>query len=490
MPDFKLSKDSVKKLRVKFKTFQEARKRIRELKPRYASDYRQYKGDSEDRAEYLEGKYLPLAPDFAHIVMNDGKIFWHVRDIAILLGRTQPAISITLTKMLKSEGWNARLISLRHSVKSANGNNIYVYEEGIFDLIIDRYEEEYITRFTRPRNGKSPDPEEVRKFWAYLHEHESYIDRVKHEERVKMPDIPSMTLKDILLLLWEKVFSVRIDTVCAVIFAVTFETVRRYFTLSIWYAVIPAVIAALCVILIRTRKGSPDVLSDIGAGAVLLVMLWISGVLSYPVSRTPKFEQSINLRPFLGMKDGIDFQINAGDYSRVKEFFYRISPDKNFHALGFRHQGEGKTFPESLIGCNLYGGNIHVDVKYTGHDDKESRTWSFDFDGDKEIFTLRKNFTLNLRGAWVFPQRSRRKQAIQMNPSLFTERSRSVISSVVYGLNTESPGMIILAEDFSDVKNNGFNIMEVPKDETYYAVSYIVFTDGTSSDIRREYTRE
>ena len=55
------------------------------------------------------------------------------------------------------------------SSSSANNVTITAYHEGIFDLIFDKYEEEYINRFIRPRRGSNPpDSEEVMRFWEYL----------------------------------------------------------------------------------------------------------------------------------------------------------------------------------------------------------------------------------------------------------------------------------------------------------------------------------
>ena len=62
-------------------------------------------------------------------------------------------------------------------MKSANGNKIFVYSEEIFDLLMDRYEEEYLQRFTKPRRDNSdnaPDIEELCKFWRYLHDMERH----------------------------------------------------------------------------------------------------------------------------------------------------------------------------------------------------------------------------------------------------------------------------------------------------------------------------
>ena len=104
MPAFSLTEDTVNRLQSKFKEFLEARKRIHELITSYVIDYRQFNGNPDYRKEFLEEKYSPIVPNFSYLVAYDNQIFFNVSDIALLLGRTQPAISITLLNMEESEG--------------------------------------------------------------------------------------------------------------------------------------------------------------------------------------------------------------------------------------------------------------------------------------------------------------------------------------------------------------------------------------------------
>ena len=282
LPTFNLSDDTVSRLRTKFAEFQNARKRVHALIADYVSDYRQFYGKPDDRREFLERKYAPRVPDFSHIVFDEAQIFFNVSDIAILLGRSQPAISITLSNIEKSQGWVSRLLPLRKLVKSANGNKIFVYSQEIFDLIIDRYEDEYLLRFSKPRRGNqenAPDIEEIRKFWKYLHDIERRNEFLALRQQSDLPDIPTMSLKDILALIWDKVFNIRIGTVASLVFAVCFEAARRFFSVSLWVSIVPVVVLAACVVLIHCRH-APDTLSDIGAGALLFLILWISSSLS------------------------------------------------------------------------------------------------------------------------------------------------------------------------------------------------------------------
>lgn len=232
------------------------------------------------------------------------------------LGRSQPAISITLSNIERSKGWVSRLLPLRKQVKSANGNKIFVYSEGIFDLLIDMYENEYLLRFSKPRRGNknnATDIEEIRKFWKYLHDIEQRNECLAFRQQTDLPDIPAMSLKDILALIWDKVFNIRIGIVASLIFAVCFEAARRYFSVSLWLSIIPITVICACIILIH-RRHAPDTLSDIGAGTLLFLMLWISGSMSLYKSEPLKVAQNITLSPALS-SDNIHFNISAAHFA-------------------------------------------------------------------------------------------------------------------------------------------------------------------------------
>ena len=81
-------------------------------------------------------------------------------------------------------------------------------------------------------------------------------------------------------LIWDKVFNFRISTISSVIFAVCFELARRILGFQLWLTAIPVVISIICVFLINKRKFTPETLSNIGAGALLISLLWISATLS------------------------------------------------------------------------------------------------------------------------------------------------------------------------------------------------------------------
>ena len=101
---FNLSQDTISRLRTKFTEFQNARKRIHALLVNYIADYRQFNGKPDDRRDFLERKYAPRVPNLSHIVFDEAQIFFNVSDIAILLGRSQPSVSITLANIERSQG--------------------------------------------------------------------------------------------------------------------------------------------------------------------------------------------------------------------------------------------------------------------------------------------------------------------------------------------------------------------------------------------------
>ena len=489
LPTFNLSEDTVSRLRTKFAEFLNARKRVHALLADYVADYRQFYGKPDDRREFLERKYAPRVPDFSHIVFDEAQIFFNVSDIAILLGRSQPAISITLSNIERSQGWVSRLLPLRKLVKSANGNKIFVYSEEIFDLLIDRYEDEYLLRFSKPRRGNkenAPDIEEVRKFWKYLHDIERHNELLALRQQTELPDIPAMTLKDIIALIWDKVFNIRIGTVASLIFAVCFEVARRYFSVSLWLSIIPAVVLTACIILIHCRY-APDTLSDIGAGALLFLMLWISGSLSLYKSEPLKVAQNISLSPAIS-GDNIHFNISATHFSDIKEFFYRVSPDTQFLSTGFSPQINPKNnlpYPKTTIQNNTPHGIAHIEVKYLDFIGHVSEAWFFSFDIDAVRFNLCKQNILSSKEVWLEARKVGHKVFLMPSPALSSTYGKSSVHSLVYGINTSSPDTTVSIYDISI-----YELLTLNAQNVSFISSYLIFDDGSSSDVRVSYPEQ
>lgn len=486
LPAFNLSDDTVSRLRTKFAEFQNARKQVHALIVDYIADYRQFGGNSDDRKQFLERKYAPRVPNLSHIIFDDAQIFFNVSDIAILLGRSQPAISITLSNIERSQGWISRLLPLRKQVKSANGNKIFVYSEEIFDLLIDRYEDEYLLRFSKPRRGNrdtATDIEELRKFWNYLHDFERHNEILALRQQNELPDIPAMSLKDILALIWDKVFNIRIGTVASLVFAVCFEVARKYFSVSLWVSIVPAVVIVACTVLIH-RRHAPDTLSNIGAGALLFLMLWISGSMSLYKSEPPKVTQNITLSPALS-GNHIHFNISANNFSDIKEFFYRISPDNQFHSTGFLPQinpTNNLPYPNIRIESNTTHGISHIEVKFKDYAGHESKSWFFSLDIDAQRFNLCKRYILNSKQVWLEARRVNDKVFLMPDPSLSSNWGKSSVKSLVYGINTSSHDITVSIHDI-----NLYELLTLNAQNVSFISSYLIFNDGSSSDVRVSY---
>ena len=490
MPDFNLSDEDIHKLKHRFSLFQRERKIIHGLLSNYVADYRQFEGSAGKRYEYLRKKYISRSPDLTHLIFNDGNIQWSVYDISIVLGRHLTSIIRSIKKMENTESWCVRLLSLRENVKNANGRIIQVYQKEIFDLLLDLYEDEYLLRFSEPRRGSqdsAPDIKEVRNFWQYLKDMESFTDYSLYSHKNSLPDIPAMNWKDIIALMWEKVFNVRIWTVVSVIFAVCFEIAHRFLGISLWFAFVPAIISVVCVFLVHSRyiRFTP---SSIGAGAFLFTLMWIPACLS---GEAQKEEPMIYLTPIYS-EGNVYFSIKSN--VEVKEYYYRIKPKEEFCSLGLQRKinpQNNQPYPEHIIQNSRLEGIADIDIKYMDFHGNESKVWNYSFDLEAEGFNLRKKIILNLDVNWVGITQTSfdRRVRVFFHPDLLYYQWRDVIESVVYGINTKNPATKIEFEHFISLNDRVFDpylILSVDMDDNYieFVSSYLVFKDGSSSDIR------
>ncbi len=415
MPAFKLSEDAQSRLRAKFEEFRRARETVRRLLPDYIADYSRFRGTELARQEYLEEKYAPRASSLTHLVsMDENEIYWGASDIAIVMGRTRASINHTLANMEREEGWRSRLLTLRKSSKAANGLPIHVYHQDIFNLIIDRYEEEYLRRFSEPRRGdkeNAPDIKEVRRFWNYLKTTAQGEHIIRQEQEADLAGLPLMGLKDILSLIWNEVFTFKTGTLTSVLFALCFELTRRCPFIAPWLAVISVLTVIICVAFLHFRRFIPHILSSLGAVSLLFSLLWTVGLLS---------------------SDGI-----------IR------SPD-------------GSTL------------SLH---------DVEQRV-----DTEKNQLNLKKQRFLTMKEPWVEVYRmtyadGTAKTFVMLHPTIGFPRDDNTVSAVVYGLNTDEPDTILTHEDILNLEQAP-QITEYKDDDIKYVSSYLIFKDGTSSDIR------
>ncbi|MCR4818302.1 MAG: CvpA family protein, partial [Fretibacterium sp.] len=379
MPEFNLSEDTVIRLRAKFGEFQQERGRLHGLLTDYVAEYRQFQGTPQERREYMEGQFSGRALTMSHLLLDvDGAVYWHVRDMTILLGRNQSTLSRTLSAMERSDGWCSRLLSLRKEAKSANGNTIYVYRQEIFDLILDHYEEEYLLRFAEPRRGdrdKAPDINEVRRFWQYLKDSaQIQQDRfIRQEEQMALPALPPMGWKDVLSLIWSKVFTVRTTTLTSVAVAAAFWLARRFPAAAPWFTAASAFVLLFCAALLRLRRGTASLLSGAGAGALLFGMLWGAGLLSSdgvihtsdgPALNLQGTELTMDVKPEFFKagyykKPEISFKLVPSDYHNLKEVFYRLDSEGEYHSTGFNDY----QYPNLGIDTERTEGTITLEIK-------------------------------------------------------------------------------------------------------------------------------
>ena len=292
-----------------------------------------------------------------------------------------------------------------------------------------------------------------------------------------------MTLKDIIALIWDKVFNIRIGTVASLIFAVCFEVARRYFSISLWLSIVPAVVIAACIVLIH-RRYAPDTLSDIGAGALLFLMLWISGSLSLYKSEPLKVAQNISLSPAIS-GDNIHFNISVAHFSDIKEFLYRISPDAQFHSTGFMPQINPKInfpYPKTVFQINRTHGITLIEVKYLDFNGHESKPWFFSFDIDAQRFNLCKQNILNSKEVWLEARKVGHKVFLMPSPALSSTYGKSSVHSLVYGINTSSPDTTVSINDISI-----YELLTLNTQNVSFISSYLIFNDGSSSDVRVSY---
>lgn len=483
----------MKLIRAKFEEFHREREKLHELMADYIADYRQFQGMPDDRKEYLEKRYTRRSATVNCLLCGEeGDIYWHIQDISILLGRNPSSISRIIVEMERADVWCSRLLILRKETKSANGNKIYVYRSEIFDLIFDCYEEKYLLRFSEPRQGnkdKAPDINEVRRFWQYLKD--SAQIQKEHiglqEEQTEMPDLPPLRWKDILSLIWNKVFTFKTGTLASVAIAVCYQAARWWPDMAPWFIVVSGLTLAACVAFLHLRRAAVSSLSSLGAVAMLFSMLWganlysttgsfnaVNGTVLPSQANEQTGEHILTLVPELDEGPKVNFRVNSDFYDNLKEVFYRISPETEYHSTGFNDI----QYPNLLIDPGQKQGPITLDVKYVDTEGKEHGPWTYSFDITKERFELSKNFFLHQMGSWMKVYYMTDPVVIELD--FDSKYADNVVKSVALAINKDTPEAMIPIEKGKPVKGE-----LVPAKDIEYIMTYLVFADGTSSDIRR-----
>ncbi|MBQ7221157.1 MAG: hypothetical protein IJS28_09270 [Synergistaceae bacterium] len=481
MASFRLSNNTMLLLQKRFQEFTEARMTVHANIQAYINSYQNFTGKRSDRQAELEKEYMPRSPHMGWLIFREGKdILWQENDIAVLMGRSQASISRVLDRMEHSLGWCSRLLALSEETKSANNVTITAYHEGIFDLIFDKYEDEYLSRFIQPRRGSNPpDAEEVMRFWEYLKEdsalHSEYTSDLPliADDAEKLPEITRLGAGDIFSLIFRRILTPKTGLLFTVMFALSFEIVRR------WHEVMAVIFAhslvalSACMILLHMRKYRVSLLSDAGAVSALMSVFWGLGLLSGGYIYTPGGnalalgkEHPLTLEPEL-MGKRVVFRVMCESYGDIKEIFCRTDLDREYFSTGFNDYG----FPDPFIEPDRLEGMIRLDVKYLDKDNKEHGPFTFSYDMDTLSQDLSKKAVISSN--WLYVSR------IAGNASVNVYLNSDAADSVVYGINTDEP------HTSCRVRAGSSTIITMKNANLDYVSAYLVFKDGTSSDIRR-----
>ena len=219
-------------------------------------------------------------------------------------------------------------------------------------------------------------------------------------------------------------------------------------------------------------------------GALLFLMLWISGSLSLYKSEPLKVAQNISLSPAIS-GDNIHFNISVAHFSDIKEFLYRISPDAQFHSTGFMPQINPKNnlpYPKTTIQNNTPHGIAHIEVNYLDFIGHVSEAWFFSFDIDAVRFNLCKHNILNSKEVWLEARKVNDKVFLMPSPALSSTYGKSSVHSLIYGINTSSPDTSVSINDISI-----YELLTLNAQNISFISSYLIFNDGSSSDVKVSY---
>jgi hypothetical protein len=489
MHSFKLTPDTMERLTVQFTIFLSDREKIHALLGDYVADYRSFKGTALARYEYLREKYASRTPGLTHLIFDaDGELYWGTADISILLGRDSSTVTRMMRKIETLDGWRSRLYGLRRS----SGPGVYVYKKEIFDFIIDFYEEEYLQRFVAPRRGEAAEEEEkaeIYRFWNALKwKAQNRREEFLHDGAVglpeSLPELPPLTLREVLRLLFARIFTIKTGAFFTVLFAFCYELSRRWNFFHLWIPALSAAIFAACVFGIRRGKFNLDHLTNAGAGALLFCFLWFTGLMANDDVRIPggpavtrPSRHRVVMNPLVfGNNEGILFNVEVENIREVKEIFYRIDPETEYRPTGFMPTTNpitGLPYPKLSIPGGATRGVMKIDVKYTDSNGTERGPYDFTFDLDRIFLDAIKKslidspFWFNLDYEDGFSQ-------IRLNRYAFNELARAGIEKILYGLNKDVP----------DVEWPPGSVHVTVGAKIQYISARVLFKDGASTDVK------
>lgn len=479
MTTFNLANKTIKRLQTMSKRFRKIRALVHENIISYINDYRNFHGNINERNDELRRKYL--SRNNALILHDDdSKILFHVNDIAIITGYDDSAITRMLAKIERSDKFCAGLLAIRHETKSANNNLIYAYETKIFDLILDYREIIYLERF---RRAGSSDFNEIIKYWEYLknlQDNANIMTIIESNQEIQDSPVPLMSLHNIIKLIGSKLFTIKTDMIFAIIFALTFALAKNWPNLIPIFVIISLTILLSCALMLRLRTPRTGLISDTGAIAALLVIFWgvnltLDNGIYTPGGTVLNLKgQQITLNAIRGREmhladTPLAFQVIPEKEGEINEIFYSINKSE-YKSTGFYESG----YPKFFVNIYQDSGEINLNIKYLDNNNKEHGDFAFKFDYEQEYFNAGKNLLLNREDSWLI-----------INDFLGTTSveayTNDTVKSIVYGINTHEPEEIFNLDNHN---NNYSQIFSTRNNNIKFISSYLIFTDGTSSDIR------
>ena len=180
--------------------------------------------------------------------------------------------------------------------------------------------------------------------------------------------------------------------------------------------------------------------------------------------------------PELGIDKELVFRITSDFYDDLKEIFYRFNPNKNFKSTGFNDFN----YPNLIIdqGRDDVEDIINLEIKYTDKSGQEHETLKFTFDTERELINLSKKFLINNFGSWLTKIYWPNKKLVAVND--FNKFNSGIVKAVAYSVNNYKPDKIFVIPP-KDAPQNA-RILNLDAD-TKYITSYLIFNDGTSSDL-------
>ena len=490
MPSFKLTAEYMNRIKTTFERYRRIRRLIHKNINDYVTDFMNFRGTPQDRAEYLEARYRLREPKENYITAdNNGKILFHVRDIALLTGRDPSSISRTLSQLERSEGWYSRLIPLRHEWKSANNNSIYVYDQEIFDLFMDYREHKYLERI---RLAGAVDFAEVVRYWDYLKGLADYeasqtsgnsLKAADNGESQSLPEIPPVSWADVVKVIGGKLFSVKADMIFALAFAVTFGLARRWTVLIPVFAAVSGVLLVVCALLLRHRASRAELIAEAGAVMTLLALFWGVNLTMENGIYTPggtvmnltSPEPALRLEAMRGEYRGwrqnpLVFFVNADNEADIREIFYRTDSGSEYVSSGSNEAGN----VQLLLRPKILSSTITIDLKYIDLDGREHGPVVFKFDVEKARFSSGKSAVINHPDLLFLTQRR--------DFTIINSFMNDTVKAVHYGINTEKPDRVYVPDFDEGYLGDGAYIVSQEREVDFVSL-YTEFTDGTSTDI-------